>query len=155
MGKACPHGRDSCERKHAHSGDAAVSGTIWGSQEHGLHFDTSVQLFEQVRLDDRGMPCGGVAEHSDTGECRVVALPNTVTRPFLIVCLHILTTLYLFSSLTQAFSLAVHDAGLRVAYLPYETARHVGTDEEGFGSAYELNNMDRDWYRGGEWSSGQ
>jgi len=101
MGKACPHGRDSCERKHAHGGDAAVSGTIWGSQEHGLHFDTSVQLFE------------------------------------------------------QAFSLAVHDAGLRVAYPPYETARHVGTDEQGFGSAYELNNMDRDWYRGGEWSSGQ
>jgi len=61
------------------------------------------------------------------------------------------TASFRFASRTQAFSLAFHDSGLRVAYLPYETARHIGVGD--VGSAYELNDFDRDWYRGGEWGS--
>ena len=41
----------------------------------------------------------------------------------------------------QAFSLAAHRAGVRVAYLPHMTFRHIGVDV----SAYQLMNATRPW----------
>jgi len=41
----------------------------------------------------------------------------------------------------QSFSLAFHDSGLRVAYLPRMTFAHTGAEE----SAYGLNNFSRPW----------
>ena len=47
----------------------------------------------------------------------------------------------------QSCSLAVHDAGLRVAYLPLEVIRHIGEDE----SAYDINGYERNWFEAGTW----
>jgi hypothetical protein len=41
----------------------------------------------------------------------------------------------------HAFSLGVHDAGLRVAFLPRRTILHIGSEE----SAYAINGFARPW----------